>query len=351
MRHGRKSASRKFTGHKVAIAVDTESRVITAADVLAGNAPDNSDALELVQETSRNTGGAVEKVIGDCAYGDGATRRAFKEQGCKLVVKVPRGGRPGYFAKGDFKIEPEHDRVTCPAGQTTDKWKQAQVGREGKRQVTKRFRFDGRQCRSCVHYRQCVSGKRGQGRTITLHPEEELMQQARAYQETEAFREDIRLRQAAEHRLARLVQLGIRQARYFGRAKVKWQLLLAAVVANLVLVAAWESATGTSPSLGAASFGIPLLPILLLLVATGIAGEVRRRRNADMTTSTQRGPEGPQPNPMEPQMNADGRRLSSRTGSSPSVGVNRRVSAVAGTGIGRERHGTGTTEKTSSPKR
>jgi hypothetical protein len=154
--------------------------------------------------------------------------------------------------------------------------------------AVKRFQFAREQCRACPHYRQCVSGKRGQGRTITLHPEEELLQQARAYQETEAFREDIRLRQAAEHRLARLVQSGIRKARYFGRVKTKWQLLLAAAVANLVLVAAWESATGTSPGLGAASFGVPLLPILLLLVATGIAGEVRRRRNADMTTSTQK---------------------------------------------------------------
>ena len=40
----------------------------------------------------------------------------------------------------------------------------------------------------------------------------------------------------AEHRLARLVQLGIRQSRYFGRVKTKFQLYLAATVANLTLV-------------------------------------------------------------------------------------------------------------------
>ena len=40
-----------------------------------------------------------------------------------------------------------------------------------------------------------------------------------------------------EHRLARLVQLGIRQARYFGRVKTRFQLYLAATVANLTLVA------------------------------------------------------------------------------------------------------------------
>ena len=42
-------------------------------------------------------------------------------------------------------------------------------------------------------------------------------------------------RVVAEHRLARLVQLGIRQARYFGRVKTRFQLYLAATVANLTL--------------------------------------------------------------------------------------------------------------------
>ena len=40
----------------------------------------------------------------------------------------------------------------------------------------------------------------------------------------------------AEHRLARLVQLGIRHPRYFGRVKTKLQVHLAAAVANLTLV-------------------------------------------------------------------------------------------------------------------
>jgi transposase len=285
MRHGRKSASGKFTGHKGAIAVDTESGVITAADVLPGNSPDNTDALELVQETSRNTGCEVAKVIGDCAYGDGATRRQFKEHGCELVVKVPRGGKPGYYAKGDFKIDLEHDCVTCPAGQTTRKWKLKKVRRGvlGECVAVKQFEFAAEQCRGCAHYRQCASGKRGKGRSVVLHPEEGLLQEARAYQETQAFREDTKLRQTVEHRLARLVQLGIRQARYFGRVKTKWQLLLAAAVANLVLVAAWASTTGTSLGPGAASFRLLLQLTFLLFLMPSLIGEVKRRHHQSPT--------------------------------------------------------------------
>ena len=70
------------------------------------------------------------------------------------------------------------------------------------------------------------------------------MQQARALQQSEAFAGYRHRRVVVEHRLARLVQLGIRQARYFGWVKTKFQLYLAATVANLTLVAARAGLTG-----------------------------------------------------------------------------------------------------------
>lgn len=72
---------------------------------------------------------------------------------------------------------------------------------------------------------------------MRLHPQEALLQEARALQHSEAFSPYRQLRQVAEHRIARLVQLGIRQARYFGKVKTLYQLLMAATVANLTLVA------------------------------------------------------------------------------------------------------------------
>ena len=50
----------------------------------------------------------------------------------------------------------------------------------------------------------------------------------------------------AEHRLARLTQLGMRQARYLGRAKTKYQLYLDATVANLTLATSQIGRTGNS---------------------------------------------------------------------------------------------------------
>jgi hypothetical protein len=73
---------------------------------------------------------------------------------------------------------------------------------------------------------------------VQVHPQEPLLQRARALQASPAFAPYRALRQVAEHRLARLVQLGIRQARYRGRSKTLFQAYMAATVANLTLLAA-----------------------------------------------------------------------------------------------------------------
>ena len=64
MRHGHKSSSRRFDGHKAAIVVDTDTQLITAVEVLPGNAPDNLGALELVERSEANTGIPVEEAFG-----------------------------------------------------------------------------------------------------------------------------------------------------------------------------------------------------------------------------------------------------------------------------------------------
>ena len=78
----------------------------------------------------------------------------------------------------------------------------------------------------------------GRGRQVSLHPQEALLQAARTFQHCAAFAPYRHRRQAVEHRLARLVQLGLRQARYLGRHKTAAQLYLTATVANLTRILA-----------------------------------------------------------------------------------------------------------------
>ena len=247
LRHGHQSSSRRFDGHQAAIVVDTDSQLITAVAVLPGDAPDNLGALELVEASEANTVGVtVAETMGDAAYGDGATRQAFADAGRTLIARVP--GRPNrsHFPKEDFRIDLEAGTCTGPAGNITRILLPAGRGRDSAGRVYQRvaFRFDAAVCGVCPLRPQCLAAKPGTGRTVRLHPQEALLQQARALQQSEAFAEYRQRRVVVEHRLARLVQLGIHQSRYFGRIKTRFQLLLAATVANLTLVAAKAGMTG-----------------------------------------------------------------------------------------------------------
>ena len=178
------------------------------------------------------------------------------------------------------------DRVThtiVPAGKRT--------GRTGRVHRLQAFQFDGAECRTCPLRSQCIAAKGSRGRRVLIHPQEALLQQARALQQSTHYDEYRVRRVVVEHRLARLVQLGIRQSRYFGRVKTRFQLYLAATVANLTLVAGklgrsghtGGGATGRSVVLNIVSFvvahasvgffGVVVL-ILLFTSATAAAGSI-----------------------------------------------------------------------------
>ena len=254
MRHGHKSAQKRFDGHKAQIAVDTESQLITAVAVLAGNAADSSGALALVEAAEQNSAAEVAESVADCAFGDGATRQLFAEAGRSLVAKVAVTRNRDCFPKTAFRIDLAAETCVCPAGQTG-------VARFSKARKPRGFRFAAATCAACPLRAQCVRGRGG--RSIAVHPQEALLQAARALQRSPAFLPYKRDRQVVEHRLARLVQLGIRQARYVGRRKTLFQLLLAATVANLTLLAG-HAAAGNRQSLLAGT-------LILALAALSIA--------------------------------------------------------------------------------
>ena len=272
MRHGHKSSSKRFDGHKAAIVVDTDSQLVTAVAVLPGNAPDNLGALALVEDSEANTGVPVKETLGDAAYGDGDTRQTFADAGRTLIARVPGRPNKAHFPKEDFRIDLEAGTCTCPAGQVarTIRPSGTRTDSKGRLHLLKGFRFDGAVCRPCPLRPQCLSGSSRKGRTVQLHPQEALLQQARALQQSEAFVGYRQRRVVVEHRLGRLVQLGIRQARYFGQAKTRFQLYLAATVANLTLVAGKAHLTGlTGTTVASPSTLLGLIPLVQLGVQFG----------------------------------------------------------------------------------
>lgn len=233
MRHGRKSKSKRFDGHKASIAVEVESQIIVDADVIAGDAPDAEGLLAQVERVEEQTGQRVEQTLGDCAYGSGAIRQTFAAAERTLVAKVPQEPtNNGFFPKSAFVLDLVNDTVTCPGGQTTGKF-------TGSEANGKLFHF-GALCQGCSMRAQCTPAVGG--RQVRVHPQEALLQAAREQQQTPEGRARLQQRGVVEHRLARLAQLRINQARYIGRKKTRFQLLIAATIANLRRTWNWEAA-------------------------------------------------------------------------------------------------------------
>lgn len=226
-RHGHKSKEKKFTGHKARAVVDTESGLILDTEILAGNAGDASEVKAQIERVAEENHVTIEAVLGDCAFGNGATRAEFAETTITLQAKVPAEAQRGeLFPKSRFTLDLAAGTATCPAGKTTSEYHETAGG-------GRVYRF-GTQCEGCPLRAQCTQSKHG--RTVAQHPQEALLRAARAEAATPEGRQTLRKRTIVEHRQARLAQLGAKQARYFGRKKTEFQALMAATVANLRLI-------------------------------------------------------------------------------------------------------------------
>lgn len=227
MRHGRKSKSTRFDGHKLHVVEDEATEIILGVDVGPGNGKDGDHAAPLVEQ-AKDHGVEFNEVVGDIAYSDGDTRAAVEQAGAKVIAKVPPTRNSGYFPKTDFVIDPKTPSATCPAGHTTtDAWSTT----DHKGRPTLMLHFDADLCDACPLRAQCVKG--AGPRTITLNVHEARMIKARADQQRPSVKAKLRRRAVIERKIDHLHDLGAKKARYRGRRKTKLQVLLAATVANI----------------------------------------------------------------------------------------------------------------------
>jgi hypothetical protein len=241
MRHGRKSASRRFDGHKLDVMVDEASELVLGVDVRAGNAGDGEGAAPLLADVQAVEGIDIQTLLGDMAYSDGDVREAVEEAGADLVAKVPPITNAGRFPKTDFDIDPVAGRVVCPAGQiTTDA--RAVTDHKGRPAVV--FHFSSDTCAACPLRDQCTTGNGG--RTVTVGRHHDRIEAARAAQNQPDTKALLRRRSKVERKIDHLQDLGMRKARYHGRRRTLLQARLAATVANFKRLAVLGARQGTS---------------------------------------------------------------------------------------------------------
>ncbi|HEY2430163.1 MAG TPA: transposase, partial [Acidimicrobiales bacterium] len=158
MRHGRKSSSRRFDGHKMDVITDEASELVLGIDIRAGNAPDGEATVPLLDEVTTTAGVTVEILVGDMAYSDGDIRAAVEKRAVEMVAKVPPLSNRGRYPKTDFYIDTAAGEVTCPAGEvSTD----AAPSRDHKGRTGLMFRFDPAACATCPLRPDCTSAPGG----------------------------------------------------------------------------------------------------------------------------------------------------------------------------------------------
>ena len=227
MRHGRKSSSQKFNGFKGHITIDTKTEWITNLTVSSANQRDSETGVSTVTGQKDHTGYLPEEVVADSGYVTADTRAEFSETEIKLTSPVRKQGRKKYYHKYDFDIDLENMEVTCPAGVTTDK---AYNSKDNKGRKIKVFHFES--CDDCEQRKNCTTAKKG--RTITLlYHEKEALKALKRQREDGDFEKTYYKRYIIERKIAELFfGHGMRRARFFGKRKIKFQMLWKALAVN-----------------------------------------------------------------------------------------------------------------------
>ena len=141
-----------------------------------------------------------------------------------------------------FQIDWQSEQVTCPQGKISSYWK-PQTGVRGNPVIEINFR--SKDCGACPVRERCTRSK-SSPRVLTIMRQDhfEALQTARAYQQTDDFRQQYAKRAGVEGTIGQAVNAyEMRQARYIGLAKTRLQHIATAVAINLQRIWAWLTDT------------------------------------------------------------------------------------------------------------
>lgn len=233
-----KKGQQAWVGDKLQVTeTDDEDRPHLITDIaITSSVETDYEALEAIQDRLDGRGMLPGEQYVDGGYVDEENLVSSAKRNIDLIGPVQRdttlqARMPDGITLDQFQVDLEACTAVCPAGQ------QARVGtRRGKRLV---FRFPKAVCAACPLRPRCCTGEGG--RSISLGRHHDLLQAARARQETEEFKAGYRQhRGGIEGCLSALVRgHGLRVGRYIGRAKRHLQALFTGVAVNLRRAARW----------------------------------------------------------------------------------------------------------------
>ena len=221
MRHGRKTKSVRIDGYKRHVLCDLDTELVCAVGVTAANVAEAEVATQITADLAAQDLTLGELDI-DRAYLSSSLVRD-RDPDLQVFCKafpVRNGPR---FAKPAFTLDFDQHLLTCPNSVTVPFTPGARV------------QFPAAVCQACPLRAQCTTSIRG--RSVQIHPDERLLAELRAAQQTPHRRAKLRERVKVEHTLAHVGRWQGRRARYIGDRKNLFDLRRVAVVHNLHVIA------------------------------------------------------------------------------------------------------------------
>jgi transposase len=221
-RHGAKSDKKTFTGYKANV-MKSEDGFVTNIETTPGNTYDGDVLLPLVDEMTAN-GSKPEKVVGDTHYGSAENRFQMLQRGITLVAPLKEEFNPaGLFSQQKFNLD--ETGISCPAGNRT------MISNFSEKDGTKTFYFKKEICGQCVLKNKCTKQER---RTVTIGKHHELIMEAKEYNKTQNFKDDMKERSHIEPKHSEMKLLhGLVRAKYWGLTKVNIQSIITGIAVNV----------------------------------------------------------------------------------------------------------------------
>ncbi len=221
-----------FTGYLLDVAMDADSQIITALNVLSANADEGADAGALIAHEEAVHGNDVETLSIDKAGFRGELLREWQDPnglGLEVVVPPMTPTPTPYFTAEEFQHDAEAGMVRCPGGATTKQRVRNRVNTGWK------YIFPQVPCRSCPLQPRCLERlPQKTGRQVVVNDYAVEYAAARQKATTERYRALRREHPGIERKLADLVRHHQgRRARYRGQGRVRIQYLLLGLAVNI----------------------------------------------------------------------------------------------------------------------
>jgi hypothetical protein len=221
MRHGRKTRSVRIDGYKRHVLTDLDTLLVPAVGVTAANLPE-AEVAEQINDDLQAQNLTLSELDIDRAYLSSSLVRDRPDDLQVFCKAFPVRNGPR-FAKTAFTLDFDQGLLTCPNQLTMPFVPGGKV------------QFPGQACGACPLRAQCTTSVRG--RSVQIHPDEQLLAELRAAQQTPHGRAKLRERVKVEHTLAHVSRWQGRRARYLGQRKNLFDLRRVAVVHNLHVIA------------------------------------------------------------------------------------------------------------------